>query len=342
MADTTSNRIRLIGLLPVVALAAGYLAGRHRSVDAVSDVAASAARDDGSPATPPRTMPVRVRVSPAPPREVPATPADNLPLAQSFEALAVRARAGDAVASMRLFREVRRCQERPMLESISNGPQAGAEYADSLPESMREHVLADIRESRHRREHASSKLAASQAACAGVTQAEIATLGEWLERAADSGDPGAAYCYVLSGTTDAYAPAERYSDEWVEWMERYRSKAHDYAEFAFSHGYQGASWYLYWVAAGPYAMPAFQVDHDIPRDYARAYAIALLQTELVERNANRDEAAELADWQDSADRLSAALDDAAIARAKAWANAEAVRLAAHPPPEPPCSDGNDS
>jgi hypothetical protein len=340
MAGTTSNRIRLIGLLPLVALAVGYVAGRYRSADAIADAASTAPSvQSAAPATSARLAPL-ARLSSAPPRAMPALPSDGVPLAESFDALASRARAGDVGASLRLFREVRHCQERAMLESISGAPPMQPDI-NALPDSIRERVLADVHERERRRDEARGKLAASESACTGVTASQIMTLGEWLERAADGGDAGAAACYVVAGTSDAYVPAERYSDAWVEWMKRYRAKAHEYAEFAFAHGYQEAAWYLYWVAAGPYAMPAFQIDHDIPRDYARAYAIALLQAKLIDRGASRDTATEMAEWRKSAERLSVNLDASAIASANAWAEREATRLAAHPPPEP-CSDGTNS
>lgn len=225
-----------------------------------------------------------------------------------------------------------------MLESIVQTSQIPSQPDATVPPAMRERILQRIDEQERRRDDARRKLAASELPCAGVTPAQIATLGEWLERAADSGDPGFGYCYVMAGTTDGYAPSPRFSDEWVDWMERYRAKANVSSERAFAAGYPQAAWYLYWVAAGPYAMPAFQIDQDLPRDYARAYAIALMQAELVERDPKRDAADELADWRDSAERLRANLDDAAIVRAQAWADAEAKRLIDTPPPSPACSD----
>ena len=214
---------------------------------------------------------------------MPAMPVAGLPLSESFDALAARARGGDASASMRLLRDMRRCQQREMLATILSLPELRPAQEDELPPELRETRNARLAEQKRVRDEAQKKLAASEALCDGVTPAELATLGEWLERAADSGDPGAAFCYVIAATSDGYAPSDRYSDEWVAWMQRYRSKAYAYSERAFEAGYAMASLYLYDVAAGPYiSTPAFPLDPDLPADLERAYGFALLHLDLID------------------------------------------------------------
>ena len=276
---------------------------------------------------------------------MPAMPVAGLPLSESFDALAARARGGDASASMRLVRDMRRCQQREMLATILSLPELRPAQEDELPPELRETRNARLAEQKRVRDEAQKKLAASEALCDGVTPAELATLGEWLERAADSGDPGAAFCYVIAATSDGYAPSDRYSDEWVAWMQRYRSKAYAYSERAFEAGYAMASLYLYDVAAGPYiSTPAFPLDPDLPADLERAYGFALLHLDLIERHASPfgSDDAEGPAWQESAQTLAANLDAVAIARAQAWAHREAARIASSTPPAPPCSDDADS
>ncbi len=274
---------------------------------------------------------------------MPATPAADLPLADSFDALAARARGGDASASMRLLRDMRRCQQRGLLETVLALPELRPAEGDELPPELRETRNARLAEQKRVRADAQRKLAASEALCDGVTPAELATLGEWLERAADSGDPGAEFCYLVAATSNGFAPADRYSDAWVEWMKRYRSKAYAYSERAFAAGYAMASVYLYDVAAGPYiSTPAFPLDPDLPPDSERAYGFALMHIDLIERGASPFSAEEEPAWRESAETLRANLDAGAVARAQAWAEREAARVASSTPPAPPCTDDADS
>jgi hypothetical protein len=266
-------------------------------------------------------------------------PVDGLPISESFDALAERARAGDSGASLRLLRELSLCQARPSLQNDASrhDRRVVVEGDDSGRAELRRREI-EAREERSRA-HARERYATAQTLCDGVTAAETATLGEWLERAADSGDPGAAFCYVMAATSDAYAPA-RYSDAWVEWMEHYRARAFDYSERAFAAGYARASWYLYYAAAGPYAMSAFPPDRDRPPDFARAYALALFEGSLIERQGVGADPGEYESWRDSAAQIGANLDPSEIARARQWADAQVARILANPAPDPPCEQAD--
>lgn len=337
MADTTAHRFRPAWLAPVAALAIGYAIGHYRSVNVPTsttparDVAAATASAAAKFRAHPRTATPAVM-----PAAVPAMPTRDIPLAQSFDALAARARAGDAAASMRLLHEVGLCKDRPTFELIASGDAASAMLLldDGSADAHRTAAVEAYAE--RVRTHARAQVAAAESLCAEVTAAELATLGEWLERASDSGDPGAELCYVVAATSDDYAPPDRYGDDWVEWMEHYRARAYTYAERAFAAGYPQASLYLYYVAAGPYVMPGLLLDHDLPSDPARAYAIALLQAELGKRATEPVNPFEISGWQEMVDTLGADLDTAAITRAQKWSDAQARRLGAMTPPATPC------
>jgi hypothetical protein len=329
MADAT-KRSRLAWLAPLVAMAIGYAVGNQKQATAPvlpSHVATARAATPREPAraTRPHAMPEQLR----------AMPAQGVPIAESFDALAERARAGDARASLRLLRELSLCDAEPGLEREAFGPHEKWTRVGTDDADVKRHEQAFEDRAERTRARARERYAKAQALCGDLTADEKATLGEWLERAADSGDPGAALCYVVMSTSDGYRP-ERYSDAWVDWMEQYRARAFDYAEHAFAAGYAQASWYLYYAAAGPHAISAFPVDHDRPFDLARAYALAQLQVALIERQVRGVDPDEQSGWRDSAAEIGAELGPGEIAQARQWAEAEASRIAANPPPDPPC------
>jgi hypothetical protein len=338
MVDASANRIRIVWLLPLVAFAISYGVAQQRRADAT--VSAKTHEPTSKPA-PTRTASTQTRAMTSPAaKSLPTMPATGVPVTGAFDALAARARAGDAAAAERLLHELGVCQQRHYYEQVVSSPIPSGD-ASTLPENLRKMHEVRVAEHERVRTDARAKLAASDALCSGVTPEQTATLGEWLERAADSGDPGAQLCYVMAATSDGYAPAERFSDEWVDWMVRFRSRAHAYAENAFAAGYPSASLFLYFEAAGPNAIPPFFMDHDVPADPARAYALALLQLALIERNVVPQRVDEADGWRDNAAQLRETLDDASIARARAWADREAARLDAMHQPDAPCGDRAD-
>jgi hypothetical protein len=327
------KRSRLAWFAPLVALTIGYAVGSHRP--ATPSMQPRDAATGQAPATREKARGLSRPMHPqAAAEDMRPLPADGVPLSESFDALAARARAGDAGASLRLLRELSLCDAEASLEREASGPTRRRDFVgrDDADAARREQAFAEREE--QARAHARERYAKAQALCGDVTAAEKATLGEWLERAADSGDPGAAFCYVMVSTSDAYRP-ERYSDAWVEWMEAYRARAFLYAERAFAAGYARASWYLYDAAAGPHTMPAFPMDRDRPPDLARAYALALFQVAMSERQPSVDPGEHDA-WRDSAAEIGADLSPGEIAHAQQWAAAQANRIAANPPPDPPC------
>jgi len=306
---------RLLWLLPLLTAVIGFAAGRFATVETVSrtvdthpqSVAQGTFRKAGTKR--PSAAPARA-AAPLPPM-----PATDLPLAETFDALATRARGGDANASLRLLRELGHC--------VAQGDSANV--PDVSPNDI-QLLQAEITR---------GELAAAEAACPDVTIDQLASVGEWLQRAADSGDPGAALCYVMMGTSDRYLP-DRYSDAWVEAMQRYRASAEVYAERALDAGYAQASWFLYDAASGIYSMNLFSVDRDVDPNFERAYALARFREAFVAAHPEIADPGEATSWPAREFALRAELDDAQIARADRWASAELARMTADDPPAPPC------
>ncbi len=310
MADAQG---RWLWLLPLLTAVIGFAAGRFvepvaRTIDAhPQSVAQGTFR---------KTRPKRPAAAPSrAAAPLPPTPATDLPLAETFDALAARARGGDANASLRLLREIGHC--------VAQGGQANV--ADVSPNDIQ---LLNAQITR-------GELAAAQAACPDVTLDELASVGEWLQRAAESGDPGAALCYVMLGTSDRYLP-DRYSDAWVDSMQHYRASAPIFAERALAAGYAQASLFLYDAASGIYSLNLFQVDRDIDPDFERAYALARFREGFAAAHPEGADPGEATSWPAREAALRAELDDAQIERADRWASSELARMPADGPPTPPC------
>jgi hypothetical protein len=312
MAETHG---RLLWLLPLLTAAIGFAAGRFATVEPVSHTVDAhpqlVAQGTFRKARPKRPSAAPSRAA-AP---LPPMPATDLPLAETFDALAARARGGDANASLRLLRELGHC--------VAQGGQGNV--PDVSPNDI-QLLQAEITR---------GELAAAEASCPNVTIDQLASVGEWLQRAADSGDPGAALCYVVMGTSDRYLP-DRYSDAWVEAMQRYRASAPMYAERALAAGYPLASVFLYDAASGIYSTNLFQVDRDIAPNFEHAYALARFREGVAAAHAEAADPGEATSWPAREAALRAELDDAEIARADRWASAELARMPADEPPAPPC------
>jgi hypothetical protein len=306
---------RLLWLLPLLTAVIGFAAGRFATVDAVSH-GKDASQEPLAHGMFRKAQPKRPSASPArAAAPLPPMPATDLPLAETFDALSARARGGDANASLRLLRELGHCITQTTHVDIS----------DDSPHDI-QFIQAQI---------ARGELTAAQAACPDVTPDELATIGEWLQRAADSGDPGAALCYVVLGTSDRYLP-DRYSDAWVESMQRYRASAQMYAERALDAGYAQASWFLYDASSGIYSMNLFQVDRDVDPNFERAYALARFREGFATTHPETADSGEGVSWPAREAALRAELDDAQVERADRWATAKLAAMPAPGPPAPPC------
>ncbi|MET0229682.1 MAG: hypothetical protein ABW186_01975 [Rhodanobacteraceae bacterium] len=256
---------------------------------------------------------------------LPPMPSDGAPLAGAFDALAARARGGDGPAAVRLLEATLRCarldNDRAILASMDAHP--------SKPGNIDGRARIEAR--------AREFVAANESFCAGATQAQTQNSGEWLSRAAASGDPGSQACYAEMGASDNWLP-EYASDAWIDAMRRYRDNAPGDAEAAFAAGVPEAAYTLYELSAGRYAMMAFLTDSRVAPDYSKAYALALFQASRFARSdATADSNAELeAVWRIRAKLLERELSGAEIERARTWADAEERRFASRAPPALPC------
>jgi hypothetical protein len=330
MTDTAGHRISPAWLLPLAALAAGYVAGHlRRGADAMpasSEIAAtSLATMPAKPAHPPHAI-AQAATNPQR-RALPPMPAADAPLAESFEALAERARNGDGAAAVRLADATLHCEHR----NAASGFVAAIEAHPSKN--------GDVTARMRRAEKARAFLAETQALCAGATREQTAGAGEWIERAAASGDAASQACYASIGASEPWLP-EYASDAWIDAMRRYRENARAYAESALAAGVPQAASALYEMTAGRYAIVPYLGDGSIAPDYARAYALARLQAARIGATAEpgSDEAHEAADWRVRAKLLEHELSDTDIERAKRWADAEASDVARRGAPALPCDD----
>ena len=327
-------------LAPLATALIGYAAGRAQHV---SDVRVLDRSEAISAAASRRAFVARSAVRrpvPAPARwstttaALPEAPPTDAPLEQAFDTLATRARTGDVNASMRLLRDLGRCANRAQTGELANQaddpmgpPQAGEDLWQAWVRTVFARAQAAAR----------IEYAATADLCSGVTHAQIATLGEWLQRSAASGDAESELCYALVAAGDEYAP-ERYSDEWIEWMQRYRLQARAYAEDAFSAGLAQAAPVLYALYAGPYAdMPPVMSEDGVAPDPERAYAMALfIARHLDAYPSDVQPPGSVGDWLARAHVLERHLSAAAAARAQRWAIAQDDRFASAPPLEQRC------
>jgi hypothetical protein len=325
MAEAAGTQVRLAWLLPFAALAAGYVAGylrrepdAHSRSHASVSVATPASRVmHAAHATLPTLTQSRTTV-------LPAMPPASAPLVQSFDALAVRARNGDGAAAVRLATATLHCAQR--------------DYALGTVATMdnRPPKTADVARTK-RVDRARAFIAETASLCEGATREQTGSAGEWIERAAASGDAPSQACYTAMGASEPWLP-EYASDAWIDAMRRYRENARAYAESSFAAGVPQAAYSLYEMSAGRYALVPIFGDGTTAPDYARAYALARLQAARIGADAEpgSDEARAAADWSIRAKLLERELADADIERAKRWAEAEAAKIAQRGTPSLPC------
>jgi hypothetical protein len=246
-------------------------------------------------------------------------PADDAPLADAFGTLAARARGGDGAAAVRLLDATLRCarlrNERTVVAAIEAHP-----------------ATREDPETRARREaRARAFVAANEALCRGATEEQTQSVGEWLPRAAASGDPGSRACYAALGASENWLP-DYASDAWIDAMRRYRENARGDAEASFAAGIPQSAYTLYELSAGRYAMMTFVADSSIAPDYPKAYALALFQSSRFDAD-NADLAAT---WRVRAKLLERELSAADVERAKRWSDAQSRRIASRGAPSLPC------
>ena len=221
----------MIVLVVVVLLGAAW-AWRAREVVPESAPGTSVVRADDTPvvadakadAGPRRGDTPRVRRAPSGNASQPL-PADGTPLAEAYDALAARARAGDNAAAMRLAFDLTRCTSRAGADAEAlDAMDAGAPPVEDA-------VLARLDADSRRKLEADA--ARATAFCRGVASEKVEKRGEWLLLAAERGDAEAMVCFA-SAPND-FAPPQL-SDAWFDWSRRWRDRAPAFAETAYAQG----------------------------------------------------------------------------------------------------------
>ena len=214
-------------VLLVVVLLGGAWAWRARDIVRDSTSSEGAVRVDGTPVAAdakteagshrgdtPRVPLVPTGVASQP------LPADGAPIAEVYDALAARARAGDNAAAMHLVRALQRCYRMDFAQvALDFQIDQAAEQGASRHNETMVHIDAQVR--------------ADRAFCAGLDTQRIDARGEWVVLAATRGDTVAMTCY--GAHPDDYAPPFL-TDAWFEWSRRWRERAPAMVEEAYARG----------------------------------------------------------------------------------------------------------
>jgi len=231
---------------------------------------------------------------------LPAMPREGLPIAETFDALADRARHGDLAANERLLRSLVHCR--------SFGDSYYYHYYQTHPESQT--PLSVLRDG-------PTWFESGRVFCERLSIEQRMTEAEWLERAADAGDAEAMLCFALDAPLQqmrTMTPAA------LDLRRRYGAHARAYAERAFDRGYVVAAAALYASYAGmkPEIPTAWFSVPPGPRDLARAYGFARVQADRL--GMSSDGHTDLgAAWSDRADLLGEAVSAEERERGDAFA-----------------------
>ena len=228
------RRWMIAGVVGALLVAAWAWLAREEVSDPASDAPIAGAPGVGSAATPAsvpaKAVPSEASRAPAatarmPSPAAPPLPPEDAPLAEAYDALAARARAGDNAAAMRLAFDLTGCKSRAgaddeaLRELDAVGPAVDNPYANQMD--------ADSR--RRLEEH----VAKAVAYCRGLAPELVEARGEWLLLAAERGDAEAMVCFAAM--PDEFAPP-MFSDPWFDWSLRWRERATTFAEMAYARG----------------------------------------------------------------------------------------------------------
>lgn len=244
-----------------------------------------------------------VAASPAP------LPSENAPLADVLHELVGLSNSGSAAASIRLFRDLRKCDLRRGALSVLNGVyyhrpgQTDAEYEKQVTQKL---------EHEPELKKALDQLNSTDNVCAGVSSDVIEARGEYLRKAALQNDPEAAVCYATS-----YELGPKYlSDAWFDYAARWQQEAPYFAQRALDAGQPGILAPLIdaYMPADPNTTKSYSLSEAVGPNPMLAYALSLLYTRLAHGG-------ELQQAQNNLVALSSQLQSSQIADAQQLANA---------------------
>ena len=326
-------RPALLGVAAIVVAAAlAYRllvpAGDHRAESGASDTPVDAARMLEVAPAPAHEAPAakrpsaRDRSDTAPPAPRQPLPPKDTPIAQVYDNLAARARAGDAAASCRLGQDLDRCAIYPTLRWQLQ------EEAE-LREAQRKRGVSEKQLDQDMQIGAARRLAVEkiQALCAGLSEARVAEGFDWLLLAADQGSVAAASRFA---TRVPFDPAHTF--EHLDRLMVYRDHAAELAQRALA----GGDLAIVGPLAEAYNTPPDQPYREllaqlVPPDPVEGYALLRLQAMLGAPGTERRQY----QLDQLAGRLTPAQRAAAEARATSlrngpYGNAPAQALAATP------------
>ncbi len=227
------RRWMIAGIVFALLVAAWAWLAREEVPDPASDAPIAGAPGIGSAATP-GTVPAKAAPSEASrapeaiarmPTPAAPLPPEDAPLAEAYDALAARARAGDNAAAMRLAFDLTGCKSRAgaddetLRELDAVGPPVENPYANRMDADSRRRFEAHV--------------AKAVAYCRGLAPELVEARGEWLLLAAERGDAEAMVCFAA--VPDEFAPP-MLSDAWFNWSLRWRERATTFAETAYARG----------------------------------------------------------------------------------------------------------
>ncbi|MEO8672905.1 MAG: hypothetical protein ABI411_16415 [Tahibacter sp.] len=222
----------------VLGLGTGYAAARYmaatRMPSAGSAVASATATDVSAETAATSATVAGAATSKSPVKAATSVsgplPPAGTPVADVFESLSARARAGDALAARRLADDLMRCIERErdlrraeMMLNRADRRAEGEEPVNSERETNRlvyvEKTLARRRDADHR--------------CAQLSAETIASAGEWLRQAALNGDADARLCYAMA--PNEWGPPLM-TPAWQQWSARWQQEAPQQLRIALESG----------------------------------------------------------------------------------------------------------
>ncbi len=240
--------------------------------------------------------------------DVPLPPA-NAPLEDTLKDLVQLSNSGSAAASMRLFRDLKKCALRPAKLGVLNRiyyhkpGQTDTEYAQQI-EHLLEHEPAVKK--------ALKMLDSTDALCKGISADVIEARSSYLRQAALQHDPEAMVCYA---TTYELGP-KNLSNAWFDYVARWQHEAPYFAEQALEAGRPG----ILAVLIDAY-MPGdlnrrihYNLSEVVGPNPKLAYALSLLYVRLAH-------GADLQQAQENLVALSGRLQPSQLADAQAMADA---------------------
>lgn len=258
----------------VIFLIAGWLLSRvwqptqpyGASTDEGRTASDASIRNSGSPPRAGRAEPVPSSIS---------LPVENAPLTVTFQDLTRLSEAGDANASIRLFRDLNLCAYRESwqdnLRIIDRSPgETEAEYAGNIEQRLQANSPW--------LERALKRLDGTDKLCEGVDMDTILGRSRYLRQAALQNDPEAMICYAIS-----YEFGPPYlSDAWFDYVATWKQEAPRIAQKALDAGLPGilAPLINAYLQDDPGTSKLYTLDQLIGPNPQSAYTLLLVYTRL--------------------------------------------------------------